>query len=932
MYRPEANVNIKEKHGKKREFSVCPDLIGNHILNPLAEWKQQTDQLMQDRSEQPVVKRFKSRRIPEFFPPQAPSQTITLSYAAPPSIPTQPLPPPVQLPAHYQPRADSKRSSQPQPPPQPQQPPLQLPVSIPTTVAQLKTSDMTRYVSLVDWFDAFELKRSDQVVGNPHVYNQFRAYVREIVDQTFTRPRIILLSGPTGCGKSTAAKLILQEAGLDVYEFDPFLLQSKDKSEMELKAHLFKTAVELQWSDKAVNLDVWKSSSKSTESTETTAKVKRRVIFIDHLDSKDAAPLVPVIHQLIMGTAKSSSFQDEKPDKQTSKGNKSKQKPQEKAISDMVVTRKKADKGKKWIPCVIVAICNELKSTTLKKFHTLHGQFLTEAKKRLKKQREWQDKNQKYAEEDKQNEKLPSAKALATRNKIKQELDDELLQDELETRTPRLLHLRVWPIHERDMKSFVDKVVKESRMQNFLGSKDQTRAFWDKVPQMISSAGGDVCALLSSLKSCAYGFSTMLNQMDDFHDPFQLASKFLQYPKPLPKTQDQKDKIQAGLLNDPRALDLLDACCKDHQVKRMIQLILFQNLAIFWPKLHDKARTALQAEITNMLKFKMTSNWPEFRQLSPEDQILQLTQKTSHLLLSKQPPRSQNSTSFIAYQNYQQALGRIQDVAKKKTFETYMDAYEKRRPAIQLWLQQQSDDMERMSEICDDFSEWNMTEAAIYEQVGGEDSEEGFKILYEQSYHLLAHALLRSKFSLDHARDKLLGGGNLKLDVKEHTHQERKVKDSQQWWQGISEQGSAYWSEFDSDYVQPWHSKAPGAKLALKDEEMVKRAAENPDPEPYDIKQRRLFLTASEFKDRLSYDCFDRTKMAADTKQFKKLQQEEIKTAKTRKTRNKQPKVGSKAQESKKRKLTQNKALKPRATKKQKTGNIQSVMQNSQSN
>lgn len=56
MQPPGHNTNLLQKYGKRRHSRVCEDLIGSHILEPLTDWKRQTDQLL---AEPPAEKRHK---------------------------------------------------------------------------------------------------------------------------------------------------------------------------------------------------------------------------------------------------------------------------------------------------------------------------------------------------------------------------------------------------------------------------------------------------------------------------------------------------------------------------------------------------------------------------------------------------------------------------------------------------------------------------------------------------------------------------------------------------------------------------------------------------------------------------------------------------------------------------------------------------------
>lgn len=804
-----AKIDLKAAHGYKRGWSVANDLVGPAKLRSFDDWKTKTEALLQDSSGDGKSSHTKKR--PKLIA-DSPSVIPTVIPSVPVPPPPQPPPPPaISLSVVRQPASISSRPTN--------QAPLR--VSAPHPVQLPVKQPHVHLPSIIEWFDKYEPARLDHIVGNEKRFGELRGYLKNVSTQAFARPRVVLLSGPPGCGKSTGAQLILKELQLKTIDYDPFALNTTN--EAVIKRHFFHTVQEAKWTSE-----------------------KRQVLFCDHFDSKDARPLVSVLEKIITGRAQPASFKDTGNDQDEKKGGK-----KAKVKKTKLMTGKKKQNAKKhWIPSVVVCIVNDVKSAALRKLTQLSSQFASDVKKRQTKQRQRENKEetrQKEAQEQKTAIRPPSLKEQERLAEVKSHIEQELLQDELEQTTPRFLHVKFWPAYSNELQQLANRVIRDSKLQNLASHPE----FWTHVKQLVSAANGDGCALMNSLRCLAYGIlPTVTQQMDNVVDPFQLASKFLKFSKP-------KDK-RLPWLN--QAAELLDHCSKDHDIRHMILLLLFQNLLTFWPRVPDKMKASQDLEIKNTIKFKLTANSAPFAQLSPSEQEAQWKEWMSHdpniLQLSSYSPTG------IAFQNYHQALLRVSstnDAVKKKSFDTYMAAYENRRPINRQLLANQAHELHRLANISDELATIDHWERRLFERKGGEDADETFQIASELSHSSFAHVLRDVSFSTDHAQDRVLGGGNIRLDIREYTAQDRKIKTSQQWWQNLSRVGAKYWDDFDSSLpLNPWKNQAQTKST-------------------FSAKSENVLLSSRECVERFGWSEFDRTKMAPDNKTFSKMKQAEQK-------------------------------------------------------
>jgi DNA polymerase III delta prime subunit len=69
----------------------------------------------------------------------------------------------------------------------------------------------------------------DDLIGQSRAVHQMRKWAKEFIEKRFGLPRALLLTGPTGVGKSTAAHLLFQELNLTIHEYacDDFVETNK---------------------------------------------------------------------------------------------------------------------------------------------------------------------------------------------------------------------------------------------------------------------------------------------------------------------------------------------------------------------------------------------------------------------------------------------------------------------------------------------------------------------------------------------------------------------------------------------------------------------------------------------------------------------------------------------------------------------------------
>jgi len=69
------------------------------------------------------------------------------------------------------------------------------------------------------WAEKYKPKTWQNFVGNVGVVQKCKRWLRDFQNKTGNTPRVLVLSGPEGCGKSLAAELLLQKSGYKTYTF-----------------------------------------------------------------------------------------------------------------------------------------------------------------------------------------------------------------------------------------------------------------------------------------------------------------------------------------------------------------------------------------------------------------------------------------------------------------------------------------------------------------------------------------------------------------------------------------------------------------------------------------------------------------------------------------------------------------------------------------